>query len=56
MEEGGWCSCEVKEGHGVGLWKTIHNLWPLVYARSSLLWEMDENSSFGGLLGAETCL
>ena len=34
---GGWCSCEGREGSGVGLWKAIPNWWPLVYAKSSFI-------------------
>ena len=25
-ERGGWCSCDVREGYGVGLWKAIRKL------------------------------
>lgn len=25
-EEGGWCSLDVRDGYGVGLWKTIREL------------------------------
>ena len=27
---GGWCSSEVREGYGVGLWKAIRRWWLLV--------------------------
>ena len=36
-EEQGWCSCAMREGHEVGLWKAIRSCWPLVYARSSFV-------------------
>ena len=32
---GGWCSREVREAHGVGLWKGIRMDWELVGARIS---------------------
>ena len=32
-DRGGWCSREVREAHGVGLWKGIRMNWELVGAR-----------------------
>ena len=32
-DRGGWCSREVREAHGVGLWKGIRMDWELVGAR-----------------------
>ena len=31
--EGGWCSKEVRDNYGVGLWKAIRLLWELVSSR-----------------------
>ena len=35
--EGSWCSKEVGESYGVGLWKAIRNLWKIVNCRISFL-------------------
>ena len=32
-DKGGWCSREVREAHGVGLWKGIRMDWELVGTR-----------------------
>ena len=34
-DRGGWCSREVREAHGVGLWKGMRMDWELVGARIS---------------------
>ncbi|RVW28390.1 hypothetical protein CK203_109068 [Vitis vinifera] len=34
-DRGGWCTREVREAHGVGLWKGIRMDWDLVGARTS---------------------
>ena len=31
VEEGGWCTREVREGYGVGLWKEIRKEVPLMF-------------------------
>ncbi|RVW52508.1 hypothetical protein CK203_068888 [Vitis vinifera] len=31
--EGGWCSKEVRDNYGVGLWKAIRLLWELIFSR-----------------------
>ena len=36
-ERGGWCSREVREGYGVGLWKVIRKNWHLVSSRLSFM-------------------
>ena len=36
-ERGGWCSCEVREGYGIRLWKAIRKLWHLVYLSKKAL-------------------
>ncbi|KAL6327359.1 hypothetical protein AAG906_018961 [Vitis piasezkii] len=46
-DRGGWCSREVREAHGVGLWKGIRMDWELVGARISFR----VGSSGGGYLG-----
>lgn len=32
-EERGWCTKEVKEGYGVGIWKTIRRGWEVLKDR-----------------------
>ncbi|RVW71749.1 hypothetical protein CK203_057085 [Vitis vinifera] len=36
-EEGGWCSHEVRDGYGVGLWKAIRKDWDLLISMVSFL-------------------
>ena len=36
-EQGGWCSKEVRDGYGVGLWKTIRREWIVVSSRLSFV-------------------
>ena len=36
-ERGGWCSREVREAHGVGLWKGLRMEWDFVGSRISFL-------------------
>ena len=36
-ERGGWCSREVREAHGVGLWKWLRMEWDFVGSRISFL-------------------
>ena len=36
-EQGGWCTKEVRNGHGVGWWKAIRKEWYLVSSRLSFM-------------------
>ncbi|KAL6336570.1 hypothetical protein AAG906_025124 [Vitis piasezkii] len=45
-ERGGWCSREVREAHGIGLWKGLRMEWDFVGSRISFL------VGGGNLLGA----
>ena len=36
-EQGGWCSQEVREWYGVGLWKEIRKDWHLISSRLSFV-------------------
>ena len=36
-DRGGWCSREVKDGYGVGLWKTIRKEWHIVSTKLSFV-------------------
>ncbi|RVW25030.1 putative ribonuclease H protein [Vitis vinifera] len=60
-DRGGWLSREVREGHGVGLWKAIRNLGHLVSSRISFvvvaakeawvsdLWTVSASGEMGGV-------
>ena len=37
VEEGGWCSREAREAHGVGVWKAIRKDWKSICFRSCFL-------------------
>ena len=45
VEEGGWCSLEVKEGYGMGLWKATRK-GLLSKARFPMIWVMEEGQYF----------
>ncbi|RVX18485.1 hypothetical protein CK203_006665 [Vitis vinifera] len=50
-EQGGWCSWDVREGYGVGLWKAIRKLGHIVSSRLSFVVENDQRDNRGeGLL------
>ena len=34
-EQGGWCSKEVRDGYGVGLWEAIRKEWHVVNSKLS---------------------
>ena len=36
-EQRGWCSKEVRDGYGVGLWKVIRREWYVVSSRLSFV-------------------
>ena len=45
-ENGGWCSRDVREGYGVGLWKTIRKFGHLVNSRFSFVVGNGQRVSF----------
>ena len=36
-EHGGWCTGAVKDGYGVGMWKTIRREWHVVECKLSFV-------------------
>ena len=45
-EKGGWCSWDVREGYGVGLWKAIRKFGHLVNSRFSFVMGNGQRVSF----------
>ena len=37
VEEGGWCSREVRGAYGVGVWKAIRKYWEIIRSRSRFI-------------------
>ena len=46
VEDGGWCSREVRGAYGVGVWKAIRKDWENIRSRSHLIVENERNVKF----------
>ncbi|RVW90826.1 putative ribonuclease H protein [Vitis vinifera] len=55
-EDGGWCSGDSRESHGVGLWKAIRKGWMEFSKRVALRWGMVEECVFRRIGGVEKIL
>ena len=56
VEDGVWCSREVRGAYSVGVWKAIRKYWGNIRSRSRLIVGNGRKSNFGRICGVRTKL